>query len=172
VLQKTPIADRRVALAGGLVLAFVLAACGSTASPAASASVATGATPSAIPTPIPSPTPSAIPTPSPRPSGVAFCSVTPDASPSATIEITTDSVGIFHFGDPVTIKVGQAVAFTNGAGESHTITEGTNGTAVADACVDVRISINTTVIVTFYQLGTYQITCRPHPSMQTSVIVQ
>jgi plastocyanin len=90
----------------------------------------------------------------------------------ATIKITADSVGIFHFGDPVTIEAGQAVAFTSRTGESHTMTEGTNGQLVADAWVNVPIATNMSVVVTFYQPGTYQITCIPHPSMQTSVIVQ
>jgi len=98
--------------------------------------------------------------------------VTPDASPSATIKIFTNNVGIFNYSDPVTIKAGQAVAFMNPNGSPHTITEGTYGQAAADACVNVPIANNSSVIVTFYLPGTYQITCKPHPPMQTSVTVQ
>ncbi|MGZ6213918.1 MAG: cupredoxin domain-containing protein [Candidatus Limnocylindria bacterium] len=98
--------------------------------------------------------------------------MTPDASPSATIEIVKDSLGFFNFGDPVTIKAGEAVVFTNGNASPHTITEGTYGQAVPDACIDVPIANDTSVTVTFYVAGTYKITCKPHPPMQTSVIVQ
>lgn len=104
--------------------------------------------------------------------GAIRCAVTPDASPSATITATKDVVGIFEWTDPVTIKAGQAVAFVNPNGSPHTVTEGSNGVAVADPCVDAPLSSNKTVLVTFYLPGTYQITCRPHAPMQTSVIVQ
>jgi plastocyanin len=107
----------------------------------------------------------------PSPSGPVRCAVTPDAKPSATIKIFTNNVGIFNYSDPVTIKAGQAVVFMNPNGSPHTITEGTDGKATANACVNVGIASDANVIVTFYQPGTYQITCRPHPPMQTSVIV-
>jgi plastocyanin len=98
--------------------------------------------------------------------------LTPDASPSATINIFTNNVGIFNFSDPVTIKAGEAVAFVNPNGSAHTITEGIDGKPAANACVNEGIASDTTLIVTFYEPGTYQITCRPHPPMQTSVIVE
>jgi plastocyanin len=99
------------------------------------------------------------------PSGIARCAVTPDASPSATIHVAGLS-----FGPSVTIKAGQAVVFTNGT-QTHTITEGTNGKAVAGACADVPIAANQNVTVTFNQPGDYQITCKIHPHMQTAVHV-
>ena len=108
----------------------------------------------------------------PSPSGPVACAVTPDATPSATIAITTDNVGIFQFGDPVTIKAGEAVKFSNPNGSPHTITQGTLGKADADACVNVPIASNEDVIVTFYLPGEYPITCMPHPIMQTSVTVE
>jgi plastocyanin len=151
-------------LAVGGILA--LAACSSVASPA----------PSRSSTPLMSMAGTATTAQSvsiaPSPSGPVRCAVTPDASPSATIKAFTDPLGDFNFGPPVTIKVGQAVAFTNGNNSPHTITEGTEGHAVAGACVDVPIANSASVIVTFYQPGIYQITCQPHPRMRTSVSVQ
>jgi plastocyanin len=165
VPDTTRFAERRwMALGAGLIL--VLAACSTVASPApSSSSLPSMSMPSTVST---APSVSSVPSPS----GPVRCAVTPDASPSATIEITADSLGFFHFGEPVTIKAGQAVVFTNGNGSPHTITEGTSGEAVADACVDVPIANNASVIVTFYQPGDYPITCRPHPPMQTSVLVE
>jgi plastocyanin len=161
--RSTPLAGRQwMATSTGLVLALALGACSSasTISPSASTTAEGGS----------SPAPSISTAPSP--SGPLRCAVTPDASPSATIEVVTDSHGIFNFGDPVTIKAGQAVAFTNGNGAAHTITEGTYGEAVPNACVNEPIAINTTVIVTFYEPGDLQITCHPHPIMQTSVRIE
>ena len=148
----------------GLILAVVLAACSSAASPTPGASTAASMSMTG--------TASTAPAQSTSPLGPVRCAVTPDASPSATIGVTKDSLGFFDYGDPVTIKTGQAVVFTNGNGAPHTITEGTYGEAAAGACVNVPLANNTSVIVTFYQPGTYQITCRPHKVMQTSVTVQ
>jgi plastocyanin len=97
----------------------------------------------------------------------ARCEVTPDASPSAT-----DTISGSNFGDPITIQAGQAVAFTNNDSFGHTITEGTGGTAAADACVDAPIGAGGTVVVTFTVAGDYQITCKIHSTMQTVIHVQ
>jgi plastocyanin len=72
----------------------------------------------------------------------------------------------------VTIQAGQAVAFANGNNGPHTITEGTLGQAAANACVNVPIAPSETVTVTFYGVGDYPITCKPHPPMQTAVDVK
>lgn len=163
----TPLGNRRwMALTAGLVLALVLAACSSAVSPTPSASTAASMSTAGAVSTVPSVSTAQ------SPSGPLRCAVTPDASPSATIGVTKDSLGFFDYGDPVTIKTGQAVVFTNGNGAPHTITEGTYGEAAAGACVNVPLANNTSVIVTFYQPGTYQITCRPHKVMQTSVLVQ
>jgi plastocyanin len=155
-----------VVLAAGLILASALAACSSAASTTPSASTTASMSVAGAVSTAPSVSIA------PSPSGPLRCAATPDASPSATIEIITDSLGIFNFGDPVTIKAGQAVAFTNGNGAAHTITEGTYGEPTPNACVNEPIALNATVIVTFYLPGDYQITCKPHPILQTSVVVE
>lgn len=94
------------------------------------------------------------------------CSVTPDVDPAATITISGTS-----FGDEVTVAAGDAVAFMNQDSFGHTVTEGTNGTAAADACVDEPIAAGATVVVTFDEPGDYQITCKIHPSMETVIHV-
>jgi plastocyanin len=99
-------------------------------------------------------------------STAARCSVTADANPSATIEISGS-----QFGDEVDISAGEAVAFVNKDTIDHTVTEGTNGTAVSDACVDEPIEAGETEVVTFTEAGDYDITCTIHSSMQTAVHV-
>ena len=99
--------------------------------------------------------------------GAARCATTPDATASAT-----DTISGSNFGAEITIKAGQAVAFVNNDSFAHTITEGTNGTAAAGACVDAPIGANGTVVVTFNVAGDYDITCKIHSTMHNVIHVQ
>ena len=72
----------------------------------------------------------------------------------------------------LTIAVGTEVAFLNADGFTHTVTEGTDGQAVDDPIVDEDIEQNGIVRVTFDEPGTYEITCKIHPSMQMTIIVE
>jgi hypothetical protein len=94
------------------------------------------------------------------------CAITPNASPSATIVLIHQA-----FGEPVKVTRGEAVAFSNQTNTSHTITEGTFGTAVPGACVNTTLRKGRDLIVTFSVPGDYAITCRRHPSMHTTVHV-
>lgn len=69
----------------------------------------------------------------------------------------------------LTIPVGTTVTFTNGSG--HTVTEGTNGTAVDDPIVDQEWG-GEPIVVSFDEPGTYQLTCRIHPSMSMTITVE
>jgi plastocyanin len=160
----SPLGHRSIAISVGFALPFVLGACASSATPSPEAG---GMASMSMET-----TASTEPSTAPSPSGPLRCAVTPDATPSATIAITTDKLGIFQFGEPVTIKAGEAVLFSNGNGSPHTITQGTYGKADADACVNEPLASSQNLIVTFYLAGEYPITCRPHPIMQTSVTVE
>jgi len=97
----------------------------------------------------------------------AACAVTSSASGGATVAISGNS-----FGDDVTIQAGQGVTFTNNDSIGHTITQGTNGTAAAGACVDEPIEAGETEAVTFTTAGDYDITCKIHSSMHLKVHVQ
>jgi plastocyanin len=68
----------------------------------------------------------------------------------------------------LTIAPGTTVTFTNTSG--HTVTEGSNGEAVADPIVDEQGGADVTV--TFEEPGTYQITCKIHPSMNMTITVE
>ena len=72
----------------------------------------------------------------------------------------------------LTIAVGTEVSFVNADSFDHTVTEGTDGTAVDDPIVDEEIEPNGTVNVTFDEAGTYDITCKIHPSMQMTITVE
>jgi plastocyanin len=97
----------------------------------------------------------------------ARCAETPDAAPSATVHWNIPVTG----GDP-TITAGQAVEFIT-TGPSPTVTEGTNGKAAANACIDKVIGSDAaamSVVVTFYQPGDYSITCRKIPEEMHTVV--
>jgi plastocyanin len=72
----------------------------------------------------------------------------------------------------MTIAAGTEVQFVNADGFAHTVTEGTDGQAVADPIVDEEIAQNGTVSVTFDEPGTYDITCEIHPSMNMTITVE
>ena len=69
----------------------------------------------------------------------------------------------------LTIPSGTTVSFTNSTG--HTVTEGTDGEAVADPIVDEPGS-SEPIEVTFDEPGTYNITCKIHPNMNMTITVE
>jgi plastocyanin len=147
---------RSAALIG--ILALVLAAC---ASPAAAPSATEPPTPSATEPPTPSASPSAEESESAEP------------SEEATAEEVRVRLESSNF-DPseLTITAGTTVLFLNADSYTHTVTEGTGGQAVDDPIVDREIAENRSVRVTFDEPGTYDITCKIHPSMQLTVTVE
>ncbi len=68
----------------------------------------------------------------------------------------------------ISIPAGTTVTFTDTGG--HTVTEGSNGTAVEDPIVDETGGAD--IEATFEDAGTYSITCRIHPGMNMTVTVQ
>ena len=68
----------------------------------------------------------------------------------------------------LTVPAGTTVTFTDTSG--HTVTEGTDGVAVEDPIVDEDGGSD--VPVTFDEPGTYNITCKIHPSMNMTITVE
>ena len=147
---------RSAALIG--ILALVLAAC---ASP--------GASPSASQPPVASATEEATASASPS------AEETESAEPSdeATAEEVRVRLESSNF-DPteLTIAAGTTVLFLNADSYTHTVTEGSGGQAVDDPIIDREIAQNRSVRVTFDEPGTYEITCKIHPSMQMTITVE
>lgn len=69
----------------------------------------------------------------------------------------------------LTIPVGTTVTFTDSSG--HTVTEGTDGEAVDDPIVD-EDGGSEPIEVTFDEAGTFDITCKIHPSMNMTITVE
>lgn len=140
------------ALIVGLML--ILAACGGTTASSSSAepSQAESATPSAA----------------------ESAAVSEPAEPSeAAGESETVRLSQFAF-DPeeLTITAGTEVSFVNADSAAHTVTEGTDGTAVEDPIIDEELEQNGSTSLVFDEPGTYDITCRFHPSMQMTITVE
>ena len=147
-----PIHGRRAPLACLVVVLLSLAACGgSSGSPTAGQASPTPAPPSAAP---------------PSPVSNGHCAVTPGATAAATVKWNITVEG----GNP-TIKAGQAVAFVTAGHERPTVTEGMNGTAVANPCTDkTLLSANTPYVLTFDKPGVYHIFCRKEPGAMFTTI--
>jgi plastocyanin len=72
----------------------------------------------------------------------------------------------------LTVPVGTEVVWVNADSFAHTVSEGTDGQTVDDPIVDEEIAQNGTVSVTFEEAGTYDITCKIHPSMNMTITVE
>lgn len=72
----------------------------------------------------------------------------------------------------LTVTVGTTVTWVNQDELGHTITHGTAGAPANDAAFDVPLSAEQTVSYTFEEAGTYPVTCKIHPDMQMTVIVE
>jgi plastocyanin len=68
----------------------------------------------------------------------------------------------------LTITAGTTVTFTDTA--NHTVTEGTDGTAVDEPIVDEDGGSD--IVVSFEEPGTYDITCKIHPDMNMTITVE
>jgi plastocyanin len=68
----------------------------------------------------------------------------------------------------LTIAAGTTVTFTDTA--SHTVTEGSDGTAAEDPIVDEQGGSDIEVV--FDEPGTYNITCKVHPEMNMTITVE
>ena len=143
--------EASIALTVGLVL--VLAACGGTTS-------STSTEPSQAESAAPSESESAPASESAEPSEAAG-------------EEETVRLSQFAF-DPeeLTISAGTTVNFVNADSAAHTVTEGTDGTAVEDPIIDEELEQSGSTSFTFDEPGTYDITCRLHPSMQLTITVE
>ena len=91
-----------------------------------------------------------------------------DGGGSDTAETVSLAGGAFS-PSSLTIPVGTTVTFTDTSG--HTVTEGTDGTAVDDPIVDEQGGPDP-IEVTFDEAGTYDLTCKIHPSMHMTITVE
>jgi plastocyanin len=145
--------SRSTGVLGALLTAMlILAACGS------GTTVTASATPE-----------EAAPDPSPT-TAEATASPSEDAEAEGDGEVvdTVSLAGGQFSPRSISIPAGTTVTFTDTGG--HTVTEGSNGTAVEDPIVDETGGAD--IEVTFEEAGTYSITCRIHPGMNMTVTVQ
>jgi plastocyanin len=119
--------------------------------------------------------PAATPTPS-RPEATASPTVGegPEATASgaAAEQVTVRMDGSDFLPAELAIAVGTKVTFVNVSEFEHTVTEGSGGRAVEDPFVDEEVAEGDSEDVTFDEPGTYEITCRIHPTMELTVTVE
>jgi plastocyanin len=116
--------------------------------------------------------------PSASPGGSAAASTPPSAAESMAPASegpsgdTTVNISGRSFGADITISAGSTVTFVNQDGFGHTVTNGENGVAAADALFDESLPDGGTFAFTFDTPGTYLVTCRIHSSMNVAVTVE
>jgi len=121
------------------------------------------------PEPAATPSPSAEATPSAT--AEASSATTPTESAAASTEEVTVEGSQFVPGE-LTIAAGTVVTFVNLDSFAHTVTEGSGGQAADDPAADEMLEAEASVDVTFDEPGTYAITCRFHPTMQMTIVVE
>jgi plastocyanin len=97
------------------------------------------------------------------------------ASPSEAGTVggdTTVTISGSSFGGDITISAGSTVTFVNNDGFGHTVTNGENGTAAADALFDEAVADGGTFEFSFDTPGVYLVTCRIHSSMNMTISVE
>jgi plastocyanin len=141
-----------VALAAGLVLLMVLAACsanaGSSASQSAAATQSSAASQSV--------------------SQSAAASQSTAASGTQTVKLS----GFKFDPETLTIAVGTKVIFQNQDGVTHTVTNGKDGQPETSPLFDQTVPDGASFEFTFTKAGTFNVTCKIHHTMNMTITVQ
>ena len=106
------------------------------------------------------------------PAESAAASAAASPSEAAVGGDTTVTISGSSFGGDFTISAGSTVTFVNNDGFGHTVTNGENGTAAADALFDEALADGGTFEFTFDTPGVYQVTCKIHSTMNLTITVQ
>lgn len=104
----------------------------------------------------------------------AGASASAQAEPSAAASGAAPTVEIANldFGPDLTVAAGTTVTWTNNDTVAHTATEGSNGVAAPNARFDLQLAVGASDSYTFTDPGKYQVTCKPHPTMNMTVTVE
>jgi plastocyanin len=152
-MTDTALTRRLPALAAGIgSLLLVLAAC----SPAATTSTAASASAAASEASM---------------AASESAEASADGSAAGGPSITITGTSSFGTGE-VTVPAGQQLTVINDSSFPHTVTEGENGGAAADARVDEQVAAGETIQVSFPEAGDYNITCLFHSGMNMVVHVE
>ena len=97
------------------------------------------------------------------------------ASPSEAATVggdTTVTINGRSFGGDITISAGSSVTFINEDEFGHTVTNGVDGVAAADALFDFSLPAgSTSEPILFDTPGVYDVTCKVHPTMHMTITV-
>lgn len=86
---------------------------------------------------------------------------------------TTVTISGRSFGGDIRIAAGSSVTFVNEDEFGHTVTNGVDGVAAADALFDVSLPAGATSDpIAFDTPGVYDVTCKVHPTMHMTIAVE
>lgn len=106
---------------------------------------------------------------------LALASCGSATSPGAATSLPQETVELVNFKySPRTLEIGSgtSLTFVNKDPAAHTVTEGSDGSPSLDGRFDDRLDEGQEVVISFGTPGTYQITCRFHPTMSMTVTVR
>lgn len=110
---------------------------------------------------------------------LAACSTGGSGGGGANGSTISMGFGSFSGTTSITVKAGDAVTFDDSSGGAHQLVIGTGGNFTAASGAPSQLNNATGVMfnggdkqnIVFPSAGTFQITCRIHPSMQATVTV-
>jgi plastocyanin len=86
---------------------------------------------------------------------------------------TTVTITGLSFGDDFTIAAGSSVTFVNNDSVAHTVTNGVDGVAEANALFDISLAPGaSTDPIVFDTPGVYPVTCKIHPTINLTITVE
>jgi plastocyanin len=104
--------------------------------------------------------------------GGAGATPTPQADTAVMVTLSGSAFRPPDGGDTLTISAGTTVTFVNNDNFAHTATHGEDGAPAADDLFDLDLAAGASGEFTFDDPGTYPVTCRIHPSMNMTVVVE
>jgi plastocyanin len=102
-----------------------------------------------------------------------FASAPSPSEAGALFGDTTVIISGRSFSDDITIGAGSSVTFLNDDELGHTVTNGVDGVAAADALFDFSLPAGATSDpIVFDTPGAYDVTCKVHPTMHMIITVE
>ena len=104
-------------------------------------------------------------------SGIGSPEASAAGSAAASGLTATVTIKNLSFGNDLTVALGTKVIWDNKDVVVHTATNGINGLPANGALFDLALPIGGSASYTFDKAGTYQVTCKVHPSMNMTITV-
>ena len=96
----------------------------------------------------------------------------PTGTPSARPPDVVDLKDFKFVPARLTVRQGTTIRYVNGDRAEHTVTQGEDGEPAPGGAFDATLAIEATTPITFATPGEIKVTCKVHPTMNQTVVVE